>query len=140
MKKEISDKIFNLFEKMDEEVLLEEGSSDLLNEDSVLLGIVVKGVENYNYIDEIYLNRYGDKYAKLAEGIKYRYFDKLFSYLDKIKLNKLEVLLDLIELIGLNIVCRSLEELIQFFQLLEEYEKCAKIKKVKDILKYLHKV
>lgn len=139
MKKLTSDKIFSLFEKMDEEVLTQEGFEDLLNEDSTLLGMVVKGVENYSFIHEIYLNRYGERYEELAEGVKLQYFDKLFSYLQKLKLNKLEVLLDLIEVIGEGTIYRSLQDLSTHFQDLEEYEKCAKIKKIVDILKYFEK-
>jgi len=135
MKRLSPDNIFSLFDKLDEEILKEEGQEELLKEDYVLLGLAIKGIENYVYLNEIYSNRYGEKYNAIAEGIKNKYFSKMYSYIDEIQLNKLEDFLGAVESLGSGTVVVALEELSLYFVGREEYEKCAKIKKLTDLVK-----
>lgn len=135
MKRLVPENVFSLFDKLDEEVLKEEGQEELMKEDYMLLGLAIKGIENYVYLDEIYSNKYGEKYKSLAQGIKNKYFNRMYSYIDEIKLNKFEDLLGAVESIGAGGVVVALEELSLYFIEREEYEKCAKIKTIVDIVK-----
>ena len=138
MKKIDPKNIFSLFEASDEEILRNEGHEELLKDDGVLLGMVVNGIENYAFLNEIYTSKYGNHYLDHADRIQYRYFDKMYSYLAEIKFNKLEPLLGIVDFLGEGTIFVSLEELLEFFVDYEEYEKCAKIKHSMEILESLH--
>lgn len=138
MKKIDPKNIFSLFEASDEEILKKEGQEELLKDDGVLLGMVVNGIENYAFLDEIYTTKYGDYYLDHADRIQYRYFDKLYNYLAEIKFIKLEPLLGVVDFMGEGTIFVSLEELLEFFVEYEEYEKCAKIKHSIEVLESLH--
>jgi len=137
MKKLDPKNVFSLFEASDEEIFKQEGQAELLKDDGVLLGMAVNGIENYAFLDEIYTAKYGDAYLDHADRIQYRYFCKLFNYLERIKFSKLEPLINLVDVMGEGSIFYSLEELLEYFVEEEEYEKCAHIKHCMDVIESL---
>ena len=80
--------LFSIFEKGDEEIYRDNKVEGLLNNPFVLVGMVVNGIENYYYIDEIYANKDPERYAMVREKVKYKYFTKIYimRYMKLIKL------------------------------------------------------
>ena len=62
----------------------------------------------------------------------------MFKYLVRINLKKLEPFFDTVGDLGYGTVENSLKEYRNHFVLLEEYEKCAKIQKVLDVVQNLY--
>lgn len=102
--------------------------------DQVLLRNAVVGAEKYDLLDSIYFRTYGDNYRKISVNVKNNYFNKLYKYVEKIDLNQVEELSKVVVELDKKIVFSNLTKILLYFQNLEEYEKCAVIKKVLDLL------
>jgi hypothetical protein len=138
MKKIKPDSIFGIFSKDDTEVFREINAEHMLEEDGMLLGMAVKGIVNYPILDEIYKSKFSEQYEKVKRGTKISYFNKMFSYLVKIKFNKLEDLLDFSILLGTEEIGICFEQMILHFTDIQEYEKCAVILDLQKSFKKLH--
>ena len=138
MKKMNLDNVFEIFNQDDEQVYEQAGMKFLMEDDTVLLNTVVRGIETYWKLDDIYTNKFPDQYETVREKVRRRYFNKMFKYLVRINLKKLEPFFDTVGDLGYGTVENSLNEYIEHFVDLEEYEKCAKIKKVLDIVQNLY--
>ena len=123
-----------IFEQGDEQVYEENGVQDALNNPYVLMGMVLKGLENYSIMDMMYKKRYPEQYNEVRDTIKYKYYNRLYKYLSRIQLGKLEDVYKIGESYNSESVFISLEGLKMFFQDIEQYEKCAVIKKYQDLL------
>lgn len=132
------DNIFEVFNQGDEQVYEQAGFKYLMEDDTVLLNTVVRGIESYWKLDEIYINKFPDQYETVRAKVKTKYFNKMFKYLLRINLNKLEPFFDTVGDLGYGTVENSLNEYLQHFIELEEYEKCAKIKNVLDVVHKLY--
>ena len=130
--------IFEVFNQGDEQVYEQTGFKYLMEDDTVLLNTVVRGIESYWKLDEIYINKFPDQYETVRAKVKTKYFNKMFKYLLRINLNKLEPFFDTVGDLGYGTVENSLNEYLQHFIELEEYEKCAKIKNVLDVVHKLY--
>ena len=126
--------LFSIFEQGDEQVYEENGVQDALNNPYVLMGMVLKGLENYSIMDMMYKKRYPEQYNEVRDTIKYKYYSKLYKYLSRIQLDKLEDIYKIGESYNSESVFISLEGLKMFFQDIEQYEKCAVIKNYQDLL------
>ena len=126
--------LFSIFEQGDEQVYEENGVQDALNNPYVLMGMVLKGLENYSIMDMMYKKRYPEQYNEVRDTIKYKYYNRLYKYLSRIQLDKLEDIYKIGESYNSESVFISLEGLKMFFQDIEQYEKCAIIKKYQDLL------
>lgn len=138
MKKMNLDNVFEIFNQDDEQVYEQAGMKFLMEDDTVLLNTVVRGIETYWRLDDIYTNKFPDQYETVREKVRRKYFNKMFKYLVRINLKKLEPFFDTVGDLGYGTVENSLNEYIEHFVDLEEYEKCAKIKKVLDIVQNLY--
>ena len=76
--------LFSLFEQGDEEVYKEHGVEDTLKNPYVLLNMVSRGMENYAVMDMIYMKNNYKNYDKVRSNVKYKYFTKLFGYLERL--------------------------------------------------------
>jgi len=131
------DKIFGLFEIDDKEIFLQFGLTELMEDDRYLLQAGIKGLENYWLLDKIEMNKgklHLKRYEAVREVIKKKYYLKMFSYIDRVNLNRIEPIYDVVEELGYGTVERSLKELRQYFIELEYYEKCAKLTKMINII------
>jgi hypothetical protein len=129
MKKLNSEDLFNIFSVGDEEVYKEYQVENLLDNSFILFGMAVRGVENYFIIDKIYANRYGDRYDSIRDSIKLKYFNGLVNYLERINLSQSDTLLDLKDEFGPQAIYYALQEMLDFYEEKELYEKCAVIYK-----------
>ena len=126
--------LFSLFEVGDEEVYKENGVESALNNPYVLMGMVVKGVENFVVLDQIYTKNHKEKYEKVKDRTKYKYFNKLYSYLERIDSKKFETKYIIGESFDSGTVNSALHTLLYYYEGLEQYEKCAVIKRYIDLL------
>ena len=126
--------LFSIFEQGDEQVYEENGVQGALNNPYVLMGMVLRGLENYSIMDMMYKKRYPEQYNEVRDTIKYKYYSKLYKYLSRIQLDKLEDIYKIGESYNSESVFISLEGLKMFFQDIEQYEKCAVIKNYQDLL------
>ena len=133
MKKLDSESLFNIFSQGDEAVYQEHGVSQILDNSFVLFGMVVKGVENYYIIDQLYQVKYKEQYDSVRESIKLKYFLGLIGYLERIDQLRLDTLSIIEDEFGLQAINYALDEMITFFEHIEYYEQCCILKKYFDV-------
>ena len=126
--------LFAIFEQGDEQVYKEHGMEDALKNPFVLMGMVMKGVENYYMMDIMYVRQYPDQYRHVREAVKQKYFTKLYGYLTRIDSTKFETFYRIGESFEKDDVFLALDTIRTFFEEIEHYEKCAVIKKFQDLL------
>lgn len=133
MKKLDSKGLFNIFSQGDEAIYEEHGIPQALDNDFVLFGTVVRGVENYFIIDKIYSYKFGQEYDSVSDSIKMKYFNALIKYLERIDITQSDTLSDLLDEFEPQVVKNVLQELLDFYEEKEVYEQCAVIFKFFDI-------
>jgi hypothetical protein len=126
--------LFSIFEKGDEEVYRENNVEDLLDNPYVLIGMVVTGVENFYMIDKMYTLKHEEEYGRVRDKIKLKYFTKLCGYLDRVTPLEMEVAYSIGADYELDRALDAMNELLFFFEDIEMYEKCVKIKEYTDLL------
>jgi len=119
--------LFSIFEQGDEEVYIEHGQQDVLNNPFVLMGMVLRGIENYKLMSLIYSRKYPEVFERQEVYIKHKYYNKLYSYLNRIDITKLETSYHIGESFSRDAISGALDELLDFFVEVEEYEKCTNI-------------
>jgi len=134
MKKIDPHTLFSLFEANDEQVYEENNVTEVLQNPYVLMGMVVRGVDNFFLLDAIYTKNHRKEYLRTKDQIQHKYFSKLFTYLERINSDKFETKFIVGETFDSGQVNKSLHTMLYFFENLEEYEKCAIIKKYIDLL------
>lgn len=95
----------------------------------------ILGAETYELMDIMYLKTYKERYKEVSSNVKYKHFNKLFLLLTKVNLEDKETLKKATNIMDEKVVLDSLDKMMYYFQDLEEYEKCALIKKFSDIVK-----
>lgn len=131
MKKLDPDKIFSFFTQ--DEVEPEDFLQSREVSDTTILITVVRNIESYYFLDDISERKYGEAYVAIRNRVKTRYFNLLYKFLSMMKLTSIEALQDAMIDLGHGGVEFSLNDLMEFFITVEEYEKCAYIKKLLDI-------
>ena len=126
--------LFSIFEKGDEEVYKEHGQEDVLQNPFVLMNMVLRGLDNYKLMSIIYMKNYPKEFKAVEPSVKYKFYNRLYSYLKRINIDTIENAYSIGDSFGSADIADALDELILFYQNLEEYEKCAKILKYKDLL------
>lgn len=127
--------LFSIFEQGDEQVYKEHNIEDALQNPFVLMGMVLKGLENFQMMDMMYMKQYPEHYKNVRKITKYKYYNKLLGYLQKIDPNNVQGLWKIGESFEKPRVLQSLHDLMFYFEGLEQYEKCAIIKKYVELLK-----
>jgi hypothetical protein len=126
--------LFSIFEQGDEEIYREHGVEEHLQNPFVLMGMVLRGIDNFHMMDMMYMRQYPSHYKKVRNITKYKYFNKLYSHLLKIDNNSFEDIYKIGESFDTKQTKNGLDILRVFYERLEEYEKCAVIKKYIDLL------
>ena len=130
-------KLFDLFDKEEE---IQEQSIDKKwiskNNPFILMGMVVRGVENFYILQEIHSNKNNREDLSKEEKrkvIKYSYYKSLFKYIQRINQDSM---LDLEQCLihDLEIITLALSDILSLFESYEEYEKCSIIKSLQDNL------
>lgn len=128
------DKLFSIFEQTDDEVLLEYGMEDVLNDPRTILMSIVEQVENYQMLDAMYSNRSESDYNKVRDTIQLKYFTRLYNQLLNIEIQQISNQENQLEQSDKDQCISGLNYLIKLFEQVEHYEKCA------IILKYVNKL
>lgn len=129
MKKLSTNQLFDIFEKGDEEIFKEHGVEDLLDNTYILFGMVVRGVENFYIIDQLYATRYREHYFQVKDSIKLKYFLGLMNYLERIKDLPTDLVPFMEDEFDKQSIHYAFNELMDLFIEVEYYEKCAILKK-----------
>jgi|TARA_R110000803_G_scaffold40135_1_gene86509 hypothetical protein len=134
MKQIQPDNLFAMFEVSDEEVYKEHGVTGVLKNPYVLMGMVIRGLENYYLMDALYSKKYPEEYKRHTKMVRYKYFTNLMGYLERIDwkdINEAYKISDSYDFASTN---EALDLLKDYFEGIEYYEKCSIIKKSQDIL------
>lgn len=130
-------KLFELFSK--EEEYQEDIQQKTLvgnNNPFILMGMVVRGVENFYILQEIHSSRNNREDLTKEERrnqIKYSYYKSLFKYIERINQDSM---LDLEQCLihDIEIITLALNDILSLFESYEEYERCSIIKSLQDNL------
>ena len=128
--------LFTIFQVGDEEVYKEHNLEDTLKNPFVLMGMVLRGLQNYHLMDLMYTKTYPEEYGEIALTVKRKYYTTLYTYLTRIDSTKFETIYSIGKSFEIEEVEEGLNELLYFFVELEEYERCAVIKRYIDYLCY----
>ena len=126
--------LFSIFEQGDEEVYKEHNVEDVLKNPYVLIGMVVTGVENFYFMDKLYSLKHKEDYGRVRDNIKLKYFSKIYTYLTRVTVEEVKNVYDIGSDFEVDRSLEALNELLYFFEYLEQYEKCAVIVKFTDLL------
>lgn len=133
MKKLDTNQLFNIFQMGDEEVYKEHQIENVMDDSFVLLGTVVKGVENYYIIDQLYQKKYREQYDSQRDSIKLKYFIGLMKYLERIGEIPVDTLHMLEDEFGIQSIDYALQEMLDLFIEEEYYEKCTILAKFREL-------
>jgi hypothetical protein len=126
--------LFSIFEQGDEQIYKEHGLEDTLDNPFVLMGMVVRGLDNYHLMDQMYMRQYPKRYKQVRRLTKYKYFNKLFGYLTRIDSTNFDQFYKIGESFDKSHVFNVLDYLRLYYEDIEEYEKCAIVKRYIDLL------
>ena len=82
--------LFSIFEKGDEEIYREHGMEDQLQNPYVLMGMVIRGLENFSLMSTMYENNFPKEFKRNKENIRRKYYTRLYSYLTRIDSNRFD--------------------------------------------------
>ena len=135
--KRLDPSFFDMFDYSDEGDLERAGAiealSDYLEHPFILFGSVIRGVENYYIIREMYSRKYKEQFEAIEESLQHKYFNRLYIMLERFDESNCEHVLEA-QRFERHESGWALLELRQFFEEVEDYEKCAKIQSVINTL------
>ena len=126
--------LFSIFEKGDEEIYKEHGLEETLDNPFVLMGMVIRGIDNFILMDMMYMKKYPKEYKNVRELTRYKYFNKLYGYLLRIDHTDFNDVYTVGDSFEYKEVFNGLDYLRRYYEYLEEYEKCGVIKSYQDLL------
>jgi len=133
MKKIHIDNIFTIFDNYDDVVYEQDDLQDVYSNDFIVLGSVIKSIENFYLLDKIQRHRYGIHYDEVFDKIQLRYFSQAMKMLDRIDdIDRYSADMVAAEF-GTSHVRDILDKMLQVFIIHEHYEKCSKINKFIEI-------
>lgn len=125
-------KLFSIFESNEGMTNTSPEIKKVLDNPYVVFGMVLRGLENYHMMDVMYQRRYPEDYEEKKNTIKYNYFERLYNYLTRINLKSFEEVYKVTTSYPIAETCAALDEMIMFYESVEYYERCAKIKEYAD--------
>ena len=126
--------LFSIFEQGDEEVYIEHGIKDVLDNPFVLMGMILRGLENFELMDMMYSRNFPEEYKEVKVMIKYKYYNKLYNYLRRIDSTSFKDEYTIGEAFDSENVYVALDTLRMYYEVIEEYEKCAVIRNFRELL------
>jgi hypothetical protein len=85
-------------------------------------------------MDMMYMKRYPKHYKEVRNITKYKYYNKLYRYLNRIDSKEFSNVYKIGESFDMVKVMSSLEDMLRFYEGIEHYEKCAVIKRYQDLV------
>ena len=135
--KPLDPSFFDMFDYSDERDLERAGAiealSDYLEHPYILFGSVIRGVENYYIIREMMSRRHGEQFAAIEESLQQKYFNRLYIMLERFDESNCDHVLEA-QRFERHESGWALLELRQYFEVVEDYEKCAKIQSILSTL------
>jgi len=110
-----------------------EALSDYLEHPFILFGSVIRGVENYYIIREMYSRKYKEQFESIEESLQKKYFNRLYIMLERFDESNCDHVLEA-QRFERHESGWALLELRQYFEAIEDYEKCAKIQSILSTL------
>ena len=126
--------LFSIFEQGDEEVYIEHGVKGVLDNPFVLMGMILRGLENFELMDMMYSRNFPEEYKNVKTIIKYKYYNKLYNYLRRIDSTSFKDEYTIGEAFDSENVYKALDDLRVYYEVIEEYEKCSVIKNFRELL------
>lgn len=126
--------LFSIFEAGDEEIYEEHKVSHVLNNPYVLMGMVLRGLENWKLLSIICTRTYKERFVAQEPHIKHLYYTKLYNYLGRIDSEQFDLVYDIGDSYEASATIDSLYTLLTYFTGVEEYEKCATISKYFELM------
>jgi len=133
MKSLDGDSIFSIFVNIDQEEFNDVKSLENPPSNFLLMGTVIRGVDNYFLLDQLYTNRYGERYFSVKDILKLKYFIQLRNYLRRINQFELKTASLLVDEFGKSTIVYVFQYLLSYFEEQEYYEDCIIVKKYFDI-------
>lgn len=122
--------LFRVFQMSDEEIIDDEQAQfDFRYHPYIITGMVMKGVDNFHIISEVYRQREGEAFGRIEKDIKHKYYATLYKYLKRFNYQSLEHIEEALKH-DPDSLLYALIELRVLFEEYEEYEKCARIRDV----------
>lgn len=132
MKKLDPKELFKVFEMTDEELIQEQDPQavwDFRYHPFILMGMVIKGLENFEMICELYHQREGEAFKSVKDNVQLTYYTSLYKYLYRFNYQSLEHIESALRH-DFDDIAYALSHLRTFFESKEEYEKCARIRDI----------
>lgn len=130
MKKLDPENLFSIFSLSDEEIAQEERFDfDFRNHPYIIIGMVKKGVENFDLMSEVYTRREGEEFTLVEEEVKLKYYTTLYGYLRRFNYQSIEHIEQALRH-DVYEIGYALIEMRVLFEKYEDYEKCARIRDV----------
>lgn len=126
--------IFSIFDAGDEAIYKEHGLESTMDNPYVLMGMVLRGIESYHLMDEMYTRQHPKEYKAVRDRVKYKYLTNLYTYLCRLDYSNFDEVYKISESFDKYRAGYALDFLRKYYEALEEYEKCAVIKKYYDLL------
>lgn len=106
-------------------------SKDIKSNNCILVYLSVNLLDNFYLTDSIAINKYASKYEPIRHSFKLKYFDRIFNALNRVK--------DVTDsdkkfIGGIKNLNKMFDEVISFYEELEDYHKCAKLLDIKNML------
>lgn len=130
--KKLNKDIFDIFNKEDKEVYKEHKVEIKFDNVNYILGDFIKTFENYYILNQIQQEQYGAQYLKVKHKIKHRYFCKLVDKIANIDLIENPSIEEQAKKHNYRTILDMLDGLRQYFEIREDYERCAVIKSYID--------
>ena len=127
------DNIFRVFAADDDDIFREEeNAAELLDNDFIKVGTLIKGMENYILLDKMYSLKFGTSYESKRESIKRKYYLGLVQNLPRPEELHSNTLNDLVDEFGKKVLAFSLSNLIDYFVEIEDFDPCITLKAYLD--------
>ena len=131
--KPLDPSFFDMFDYSDGEDLERAGMIDSLSEylehPYLLFGSVIRGVENFYIVREMYTRQYREEFERVEESVKAKYFNRLYHFLERFDENDDDFIAEA-KRFEIPESSYALISLRSYFEEKEEYEKCAKIQSI----------
>ncbi len=126
--------LFSIFEQGDEEIYKEHKVTNVLDNPYVIVGMVTRSVQNYYLMEAMYERHYKEAFKEAKKDIKFKYYSKMYQYIQRLKLDKFENIYSIGDSYDLESTIYAFNDILTYFEKIEYYERCALIRDIIDII------
>ena len=130
MKEFSAKRLFEIFDKSDDGDLLERsGIKDFYDHPFLTMGMVVRGIDNFDLLCEIYDHKYPKEFPSIKDEVKFKYYSRLYRYLDRFNYKQIDSIEKTLAH-GYDNILYCLIDMRVTFETHEEYERCGRIRDI----------